>query len=102
MFKTSRNEFSLSDIESLVLKGYGKAQKDIWLDSDEEKIFYLEILPRFLGKNYQQFVIPQVEISSLLSSVVNKDIIVYQKIDFTLFHTNLNDKIIIEIDGIQH
>lgn len=102
MFKTSRNEFSLSDIESLVLKGYGKAQKDIWLDSDEEKIFYLEILPRFLGKNYQQFVIPQVEISSLLSSVANKDIIGYQKIDFTLFHPNLNDKIIIEIDGKQH
>lgn len=102
IFKISKNEFSLLDIESLVLKGYEKAQKDIWLDSDEEKIFYSEILPRFLGKNYQQFVIPQVEISSLLPSVDNKDIIGYQKIDFSLFHPNLNEKIIIKIDDKQH
>jgi ssDNA-binding Zn-finger/Zn-ribbon topoisomerase 1 len=98
--KTSKTESSLSLIESLVLKGYQKSQKYLWLDSKEENIFYEDILSKFLGENYKQFVLPQVELSSLLPPNVNTT--GRQRADFAIFHPRLEEKIIVEIDGEQH
>lgn len=60
IFKSPKIESSLSLIESLVIRGYKKAQKSLWLDSKEENIFYEDILSKFMGENYKQFVLPQV------------------------------------------
>jgi len=102
IFKSPKIESSLSLIESLVIRGYKKAQKSLWLDSKEENIFYEDILPKLLGENHEQFVIPQVEISSLLSPNINIDTTDYQRVDFAIFHPKLEEKIIVEIDGEQH
>lgn len=102
IFKSPQTEFPLSLIASLVIKGYKKSQKSLWLDSKEENIFYSNILPKLLGENYEQFVLPQVEISSLLSPNLNIDTIGYQRVDFAIFHPRFKEKIIVEIDGEQH
>jgi len=98
--KTSKTESSLLLIESLVFKGYQKSQKYLWLDSKEENIFYEDILSKFLGENYKQFVLPQAELSSLLPPNVNTT--GRQRTDFAIFHPRLEEKIIVEIDGEQH
>ncbi len=102
IFKSPKFESSLSHIESLVIRGYKKAQKSLWLDSKEENIFYKDILPKLLGENYEQFVLPQVEISSLLSPNLNVDTAGYQRVDFAICHPRFGRKIIVEIDGEQH
>jgi ATP-dependent DNA helicase RecQ len=102
IFKSSKIESPLSLIEFLVIRGYKKAQKSLWLDSKEENIFYEDILPKLLGENYEQFVIPQVEISSLFSPNLNMDTTGYQKVDFAIFYPLSEGKIIVEIDGEQH
>jgi ATP-dependent DNA helicase RecQ len=102
VFKPPRIESSLPLIESLVIRGYKKGQNSLWVDSKEEGIFYEDILPKLLGENYEQFVIPQVEISSLLSTNLNVDTTGYQRVDFAIFHPELEEKIIVEIDGEQH
>ncbi len=102
VFKSSIDEFSLSYMNFLVIRGYEKEQKNIWLDSKEESIFYEDILPKLLGQNYEQFVLPQVEISSLLSLNLNIDRMRNQRVDFAIFHPALEKGIIVEIDGEQH
>jgi len=102
IFKSPKIESPLSLIEFLVIRGYKKAQKSLWLDSKEENIFYEDILPKLLGENYEQFVLPQVEISSLLSTNLNVDTTGYQRVDFAIFHPGIEEKIIVEIDGEQH
>ena len=37
-----------------------------WFDSNEEKKLFMELLPIFLGNTYKRFVIPGVELSSLV------------------------------------
>ena len=102
IFELLRNKSPISLIYSLVIRGYDKAKKRLWLDSKEEKIFYEDILPKLLGKNYEQFVLPQVEISSLLSPNINMDTTRYQRVDFAIFLPGLKEKIIVEIDGEYH
>lgn len=55
-----------------------------------------------LGPNYEQFVLPQVQMSSLLSPAQEIDPTGYQRVDFAIFHPALKEKIIVEIDGKQH
>ena len=102
VFRLSTSEFSLSIIEPLVLRGYKKFPKKLWLDSKEENIFYEEILPKLLGENYQQFTLPQVEISSLLPANKGTDTTGYRRVDFAIFHPKLKERLIVEIDGEQH
>ena len=100
--KTSKTESSLPLIESLVFRGYQKSQKYLWLDSKEENIFYEDIVSKFCGENYKQFVLPQVELSSLLPLYSNVNTTGRQRVDFAIFHPRLKEKIIVEIDGEQH
>jgi len=103
IFKSPKIESPLSFIEPLVIRGYKKThQKTLWLDSKEENIFYEDILPKFLGENYEQFVLPQVEILSLLPQNLNMNTTGHQRVDFAIFHPRLKEKIIVEIDGEQH
>ncbi len=102
MFQLPKIESSLSFIKSLVIRGYKKAQKSLWLDSREENIFYETILPKLLGDNYEQFVLPQVAISSLLTPDLNSHAIEFGRVDFCIFHPLFEKKIIVEIDGKQH
>jgi ATP-dependent DNA helicase RecQ len=102
IFKPPKIEPSLSLIESLLLRGYPKIRKSLWLDSKEENIFYENILPKLLGENYEQYVLPQVEISSLLLPNLNMDTTGDRRVDFAIFHPRFEGKIIVEIDGEQH
>jgi len=102
IFKPPKIEPSLSLIESLLLRGYPKIRKSLWLDSKEENIFYENILPKLLGENYEQYVLPQVEISSLLLPNLNMDTTGDRRVDFAIFHPRFGGKIIVEIDGEQH
>ena len=102
ILKPPKIEPSLSLIESLLLRGYPKIRKSLWLDSKEENIFYENILPKLLGENYEQYVLPQVEISSLLLPNLNMDTIGDRRVDFAIFHPRFGGKIIVEIDGEQH
>ena len=98
--KTLNDEPSLPAIEVLALQGYSRKQSLLWLDSEEESLFYKDILPRLLGENYDQFVLPQIEMSSLLSpDVVGAK---YERVDFGIFHPLLDERIVVEIDGEQH
>jgi len=98
--KTLNDKPSLSVIEVLALQGYRRKQSLIWLDSEEESLFYKDILPGLLGDNYEQFVLPQIEMSSLLSpDLVSAE---YERVDFGIFHPLLDERIIVEIDGEQH
>lgn len=102
IFKSPKIETPLSLLKFLVIRGYKKAQKSLWLDSKEENIFYEDILPKLLGENYEQFVLPQVNISSLLPPNLNIDTSKYQRVDFAIFYPGFEGKIIVEIDGEQH
>ena len=98
--KTPNDKTSLSSIEVLALQGYRRKQSLLWLDSEEESLFYKDILPGLLGDNYEQFAFPQIEMSSLLSpDVVSAE---YETVDFGIFHPLLDERIIVEIDGEQH
>jgi len=98
--KTPNDKPSLSVIEVLALQGYRRKQSLLWLDSEEESLFYKDMLPGLLGDNYEQFVLPQIEMSSLLSpDVVGAE---YERVDFGIFHPLLDERIIVEIDGEQH
>ena len=98
--KTPIDKISLASIEVVALQGYRRKQSVLWLDSEEESLFYKNILPGFLGDNYEQFVFPQIEMSSLLfpDSISGE----YERVDFGVFHPLLDDRIIVEIDGEQH
>lgn len=98
--KTPNGKPSLSVIEVLALQGYRRKQSLLWLDSEEESLFYKNILPGLLGRNYEQFIFPQIEMSSLLSpGVASAE---YERVDFGIFHPLLDERIIVEIDGEQH
>jgi len=71
-----------------------------WFDSDEEKEFYLKVLPDSAGSiNVQQWIIPQVSLNSLLPGSIEAG--GNQRVDFLLTHP-VGLKMVIEIDGQQH
>ena len=76
-----------------------KANRKIWLDSDAEYFFYEKILPAALGPNFERWVIPQCEISTLLNDSILD--IAEGRVDF-LISVPFNDPLVIEIDGQQH
>ena len=73
-----------------------------WFDSNEEKKLFMELLPIFLGNTYKRFVIPGVELSSLVQPGSVLDSLGNQKVDFCIFHPGLDEKIVVEVDGDQH
>ena len=98
--KTPNDKPSLSVIDVMALQGFRRKQRLPWLDSEEESLFYEDILPGLLGDNYEQFTLPQIEMSSLLSpDVVGAE---YERVDFGIFHPLLDERILVEIDGDQH
>lgn len=72
---------------------------DNTFDSNEEKIFYRNILPQKLGNTVSQFFEPQRFFETLVPERVGADFY-GQKVDFTL--QTKDTKLIIEIDGEQH
>ncbi|MFC1952625.1 RecQ family ATP-dependent DNA helicase [Chloroflexota bacterium] len=73
-----------------------------WLDSEEESVFYNRILRKGTNRNLNRFIIPQVEISSLLPMSSNTNSAQNQRVDFLINHPATEEKMIIEIDGEQH
>lgn len=92
----------LEDIKNVAFRGYKKYNINYWLDSEEEDIFYSELMPNYLGENFHQFVIPQLEISSLINPIENITNISKQRVDFAIFHPLIDEKILVELDGNQH
>lgn len=73
---------------------------DYWLDpSPAEKKFFYEYIPKKLGPNSNHWIIPQVDISSLL--LPGKSNLPTWRVDFLICHPLL-DPIVVEIDGDPH
>lgn len=74
-------------------------EPEFYLDSREECHFYMKVLPRLLGRHFHHWVLPQVEISSLLPHSYRE---LSGRIDFLIHHPALKRPIIVEVDGRQH
>jgi len=72
---------------------------DTWFDSQEEALLASEILPRILGDGAHRWVIPQVELSSLISAT---DSSLQGRVDFLVHHPGMAETVVIEVDGEQH
>lgn len=99
---THHLESAATLIETAAFTAAENGELPPWLDSDEESIFYREILPLFLGDGYKRFVLPQVYLASLLSPEALPDGTAGQRVDFAIFHPRFESGIIVEIDGQQH
>lgn len=72
---------------------------DFWLDSPAEKTFYSVVVPIGLGSHFQRWVLPQVEITSLLPA--NSTSTISGRVDFLICCPSLQP-LVVEIDGEQH
>ena len=70
-----------------------------WLDSPPEKLFYQDYLPGKFGTAFLQWVTPQVELMSLLSTNAAPQL--SGRVDFLICHPT-KQPIIVEIDGERH
>ena len=87
--------------DGMAINGSSKMEfEDYWFDSEEESLFYHELLPEIIGKEYHNFTIPQIYINSLLD--VEKNEFKNQRADFLISFPNSGLKLIVEIDGSQH
>ena len=73
---------------------------DYWLDSPPETIFFENYLPSKFGPNFIHWVMPQVEIISLLNQSTANSI--SGRVDFLICHPKIKDNIVVEIDGEDH
>lgn len=78
-----------------------KSAEWFFFDSNEERIFYTELLPRWLGEGFAHWAIPQVEILSLLAPGAELTDFVGQRVDFVIMRPG-NPNIVVEIDGVDH
>lgn len=70
------------------------------LDSEEERIFYEELWPRYFGASAYKFIIPQVNFQSLVGS--DSELDGYdERVDFVVTGSN-GKRLVIEVDGDQH
>lgn len=74
--------------------------QNIWFDHNSESIFYYKILPEVFNSSFTQWVMPQVDTSSLLLSI--DGVSAYGRVDFLICHPSMERPLIVEIDGEQH
>ncbi len=89
----------LKSLEEFLNVQLQQDEGNFWFDSQEEKLFYSKCLPKILGPEFLHWVLPQVEISSLLPPGLQ--IPISGRVDFLICHPELNPTIV-EIDGKQH
>ena len=71
-----------------------------YLDSEEERIFYEKLWPKYFGTSAYKFIIPQVNFQSLVggdSELEGYD----ERVDFVVTGSN-GKRLVIEVDGEQH
>jgi len=68
-----------------------------WEDSEAERRFCCKLLAPALGRGWQRWVIPQVDLGTLVDDpdVAESE----QRVDFLVCHPNLSRPIVVEIDG---
>jgi len=92
-------QVSLEDIFSQESVAWSK-EGSFWLDSPSEEKFYQGIVPTFLGHSYARWIIPQVELSCLLSSPASGQ--TFGRVDFLVNHPKMQSPLVVEIDGADH
>jgi len=85
--------------ENLLFSSVQHYNSEFWLDSPAEEKFFQDFLPRKLGSDFHRWVVPQVELSSLL--LPNSVSSIRGRIDFLICHPNL-EPLVVEIDGEEH
>ena len=100
--KALTSEPDLSVLDTALWQVESNSHEHPWLDSKEESTFYKSILPTLLGQNSYRYVLPQVEIASLLPPAEATIGVGYGRVDFAVFLPWQNDYVVIEIDGAQH
>ena len=88
-----------SKLKSLIYNSFQRESAITWLDSPAEKLFFQRYLVDRFGPKILRWIIPQVEISSLLSIDYENDF--SGRVDFLFYYPN-SEPIIIEIDGQDH
>ena len=102
-FTRSPGEETPSSVtEWLALRGHNNRPRHTWFDSEEEAKFYGETLHAALGDDCGQFVIPQVEIASLVLSGSHGAWTGSQRVDFAIHLPATAVRVVVEIDGGQH
>ena len=81
------NLFTNDDLSKYYLDGFGT-----------EHLFFLKVLPQILGENYKKYVLPQVELSSLIGDDISQ--IDNRRVDFLI--TIGDKKIVVELEGTEH
>ena len=74
--------------------------RDFKFDSEVERKFCCEFLPAELGAAWERFVIPQVDLGSLVADSRLSES--EQRVDFLVCHPRFEKPLVIEIDGVQH
>lgn len=76
-----------NDLSKYFLDGFGTEQK-----------FFHQILPQYLGGQYEKYVLPQVQLSSLIGDDINLSD--NQRVDFLI--TVGDKRIVVELEGSEH
>lgn len=76
-----------NDLRNYLLDGFGT-----------EHNFFHEILSQYLGDNYKKYVLPQVQLSSLLGNDINLSD--NRRVDFLI--TTDDKRIVVELEGAEH
>ena len=86
-------------IDNVLFNITPKEKLEYWLDSPAETKFFQEYIQNILGPNSNHWIIPQVNIASLL--LPGKSNLPTWRVDFLICHPLL-DPIVVEIDGLAH
>jgi len=87
-----------SEFENCVLTNSNISDGHCWLDSPAEQLFYNDVLPKVLGSGFSRWVLPQVEIASLVPDSSQE---IQGRVDFLICYPSIHP-VIVEIDGSQH
>ncbi len=84
---------------SVFLLGYERSSDPGDFDRAEEAVFYGEVCPYILGRNFRQFVIPGISLSTLIDEESPPRVRELQRVDFALFHPLIWNPLAVEIEG---
>ncbi|MCD6086709.1 MAG: ATP-dependent DNA helicase RecQ [Candidatus Hydrothermae bacterium] len=84
---------------SAFLSGYERSGDPGDFDRTEEAIFYGEVCPYVFGRNFVQFVVPGISLSSLIDEETATRVRELQRVDFAFFHPLIWNPLAVEIEG---
>jgi len=97
--KSESEHLQLKSIKEAFICPFHPKYQNIWLDSPAESRFYEDILSTNIGRDYSHWILPQVEITSLVPQ--GTEVPAKGRVDFLVSHPVITP-IVVEIDGEGH